>query len=803
MLDAATGLGGDPDRVPRGSRSPTRGRATRASRTTRSPRSRVASPSRVHDPAADASAATTRTRIRADLATAGIDTRHELVDVDPGRRRSPCSRRAVCTSSRWADPRPPIRCCSRRPPPPASLAARARCVRGPPPRLGLVGLDARRARSRVERVLNLLALLLDTRRALTRDEIVHDVAGYPPQIPRTGARFERDKETLRGMGVPLTTSRSATAPSSATASDPSDYYLPDLGLDAEEPAALHVAVSAVVARQPRGRGRAVKLGGLADDSGRADRVAAARARARDAVRGVPRPGPSSRSTHRDRVAHGRAVGPLVEARPLVRRRLRPRPRRDARVPRRSHRRRRRARRARRVRRARRFRPDDHVESRAVAVRRRPAGHRRGSASTPTTRRDARRARSRRDRRRRAPSRTASAIVELAGDEPRRVPQLRARLPRPRRGARAARIRADIVAWLERGRGRHRRAIGMSPRALAGPEIQRILALVPWIVAHPGSTEDRDRGSASASPSTSSTKTSRSCLMIGVPPYSPGDYIDVEEDDDGRRLDPPRRLLPPAAAAHPRRRSGAARRGPGAARGSRAPIPRGPLATALDEARGGARASRSRRRRGRTRAPRADPRRGRRARAHRDRVLVGRTRRAHDPPHRSRSRVLRDRRVVRRRVLPPRARRAHVPRRPHPVGRADRRDASNRARPASRPATSTRRAPTTGGSRSSSRPAAAGSPRPTRPKRSPSAADGSLEIVLAVSEQAWLERLLLRLGPDARVVAPAAVEELAPTPLGEFSAVTARLERQESAGASPPGVQMTPSRRPDTRARGRA
>ncbi len=38
------------------------------------------------------------------------------------------------------------------------------------------------------------------------------------------------------------------------------------------------------------------------------------------------------------------------------------------------------------------------------------------------------------------------------------------------------------------------------------------------------------------------------------------------------------------------------------------------------------------------------------------------------------------------------------------------------------------------------------------------ADGSLEIVLAVSERAWLERLLLRVGPDARVVAPA---ELAP------------------------------------------
>jgi proteasome accessory factor C len=72
---------------------------------------------------------------------------------------------------------------------------------------------------------------------------------------------------------------------------------------------------------------------------------------------------------------------------------------------------------------------------------------------------------------------------------------------------------------------------MSPRALAGPEIQRILALVPWIVAHPDAPKqeiasrfgitveqlDDDLGLV---------------LMIGVPPYSPGDYLDVEEDEDG-------------------------------------------------------------------------------------------------------------------------------------------------------------------------------------------------------------------------------------------------------------------------------
>jgi len=86
---------------------------------------------------------------------------------------------------------------------------------------------------------------------------------------------------------------------------------------------------------------------------------------------------------------------------------------------------------------------------------------------------------------------------------------------------------------------------MSPRRMAGSEVQRILALVPWIVAHPGTAKaeiaerfglstdelDEDLGLV---------------LMIGVPPYSPGDYLDVEEDDDGhitiRLADPFRRPL---------------------------------------------------------------------------------------------------------------------------------------------------------------------------------------------------------------------------------------------------------------------
>jgi proteasome accessory factor C len=38
-------------------------------------------------------------------------------------------------------------------------------------------------------------------------------------------------------------------------------------------------------------------------------------------------------------------------------------------------------------------------------------------------------------------------------------------------------------------------------------------------------------------------------------------------------------------------------------------------------------------------------------------------------------------------------------------------------------------------------------------------DGSLDVVLAVSEPAWLERLLVRLGPEARVLAPSTLRDV--------------------------------------------
>jgi proteasome accessory factor C len=73
---------------------------------------------------------------------------------------------------------------------------------------------------------------------------------------------------------------------------------------------------------------------------------------------------------------------------------------------------------------------------------------------------------------------------------------------------------------------------MSPLPVAEHEIRRILALVPWIAAHPETTKDEIARRFGVSDAQLSADLDLA-LMVGVPPYSPGDYVDVEEDDEGR------------------------------------------------------------------------------------------------------------------------------------------------------------------------------------------------------------------------------------------------------------------------------
>lgn len=120
--------------------------------------------------------------------------------------------------------------------------------------------------SKLERLLNLTAVLLDTERPLSADAIRNRVEGYPEALPSFRRSFERDKEDLRSLGIPLTIERvpGTDPPVDGYRITPEDYYLPDPGLEADELAALHLASMAVQVEGLGEREALWKLGGLVD-----------------------------------------------------------------------------------------------------------------------------------------------------------------------------------------------------------------------------------------------------------------------------------------------------------------------------------------------------------------------------------------------------------------------------------------------------------------------------------------------------------------------------------------------------------
>ena len=116
----------------------------------------------------------------------------------------------------------------------------------------------------VERLLNLLAFLLTTGRPVSADEIRLTVAGYDQDNDEAFRRmFERDKDLLRTMGIPV-----ELRPTDAWEVEfgyvvPRDEYeLPDPGLTDEERAALWLSAQVVrLGGQPSGPEALLKLGG--------------------------------------------------------------------------------------------------------------------------------------------------------------------------------------------------------------------------------------------------------------------------------------------------------------------------------------------------------------------------------------------------------------------------------------------------------------------------------------------------------------------------------------------------------------
>ncbi len=96
----------------------------------------------------------------------------------------------------------------------------------------------------IERVINLLAFLLTVGRPVSADDIRHTVAGYDEKSDEAFRRtFERDKDLLRSLGVPLRLDfTDVYEVEKGYVIRPDEYALPDPGLTDEERAALWLAM---------------------------------------------------------------------------------------------------------------------------------------------------------------------------------------------------------------------------------------------------------------------------------------------------------------------------------------------------------------------------------------------------------------------------------------------------------------------------------------------------------------------------------------------------------------------------------
>ena len=374
----------------------------------------------------------------------------------------------------------------------------------------------------LERVTNLLALLLETRRPLTLDEIAAELPAYPASLTARRGAFERDKAMLRDLGIPIGSEVLAGSQAGATGYwiDRDRYELRGLELSTDERQALQVAVAAV--RSGDARFGLLKLGGaVAGEAAVVTNVptldalptlreaAAARANVRFDYRGTPREvdpyalllregfwyvigfdaGHAEVRTFRvDRIEGDVKVGAAGSF--AATRRLR----------------------------------------RAGRLPERPEGARRGVGAGDGARRrtsgPVRRGRGRRRRRRRAPAGWRSRARRRLR-QPRRVPVVAVRSRGARRGARPG------------GRARQRRRLArtddpVSERAARrGPRsvtdrLRRLLVMLPWLM---------ERGHASVEEMSARFEVDAGELirdlelaaMCGLPPFV-DEMIDVFIDD---------------------------------------------------------------------------------------------------------------------------------------------------------------------------------------------------------------------------------------------------------------------------------
>lgn len=100
---------------------------------------------------------------------------------------------------------------------------------------------------RIERLINLIAALLEADRPMTAEDIRTSIQGYDQDSHEAFRRaFERDKADLKAVGIPVEMIEDAWGGTPAYTIPKDRYYLPELDLEADELAALRIAASALL-----------------------------------------------------------------------------------------------------------------------------------------------------------------------------------------------------------------------------------------------------------------------------------------------------------------------------------------------------------------------------------------------------------------------------------------------------------------------------------------------------------------------------------------------------------------------------
>jgi proteasome accessory factor B len=113
---------------------------------------------------------------------------------------------------------------------------------------------------RLERLTDLVLVLLRDERPRPLREIAAEVPGYPAEGEARRQAFERDKRTLRDGGVEVSAVPIEGREQVGYVIRPDDFYLPALDLAPDEQAALNLAVAGVHLGDPSGRDALWRLG---------------------------------------------------------------------------------------------------------------------------------------------------------------------------------------------------------------------------------------------------------------------------------------------------------------------------------------------------------------------------------------------------------------------------------------------------------------------------------------------------------------------------------------------------------------